>query len=163
MCILTSRTSLSALTEVLAKCSRLNRLLSQHLNDRKEVFVKPHFTGTPQPDGSNCVLWRGLALSSMLRHLLPTSSPQLWPQYLQSLFTQILGMERISSMSCVSCSVCPCEASYQFGTKDSCGRISSAQDQQGTRSLSSSQWEAEAFLPQWRRAHLPCLPNVETA
>lgn len=95
--------------------------------------------------------------------ILLSCSLKMWPQYLQSLFAQILGMERMSRMSCVLCCVCPWEASNQFGTKESFGQISNAKDQRESRRLFSPQRETEDFLSEWRRAHLPHLPNIKTA
>lgn len=80
---------------------------------------QPHLTllGHLRPDG--CVelaLRRGLTLSSMLGHLLPSGSSTVWSQCLQSLFTEILGMERLPGMSRLPHRLHPWEASYQFGT-----------------------------------------------
>lgn len=151
---------LQAFTEVSTKCSGL------YYNTRRVSRIPANLTSREhfRLDGSDkLTLWGGLTLSSVLWYLLPSCSLTMWAQYLQSLFAEILGMERLSRMSCVPHCLDPWEASYQFGTKDSCWRISSAEDQQESRSLLSSWREAEHFLPEWRTAHLPGVPNIKTA
>lgn len=57
----------------------------------------------------------------------------------------------------------PREAPYQFGAKDSGGWVSGKAEQQKPRSLLSAQRESEDFLPEWRAADLPRVPDVDQA
>ena len=114
------------------ECSGLYLPLSPLLMNKKEVLPQRYTAETLQPDGDKeSHLWGGLTLSSMLWDLLRSCSFEMWPQYLQRLFTQILGMERMSRMPRVWDRVCHREASHRFATKNRGRCISSAKDWQG--------------------------------
>lgn len=87
-------------------------------------------------------------MSTVLWDLLSARSPEMWTQYLQNLSTEVLEVERVSRMPRVSHCVGPREASYQFAAKDSCRGISTATEQQGSRSLFFSQRAVDFVLPE---------------